>query len=324
MNTVQKITVFLLEKKWLCLLLIVGLYCAPYLSCLGITLALMFTLSYDLRTSWLALIALIVPTLAIGFWHYQSLQWFIPLSVVFVWLSAWVLRRFRSWSDVLNLAVAFVMILIPLIYVMKPDIQTTWLTFWEWLESVIGMYVQMLDGLVFPATHISVSTEWSRAVSYLALHNINTLLPRISTGLLLTGYVLSGLCLLAVARTWYLRCNQSGSIASELRQIRLHISASLALLLLLISQDFDLIYRLDMLCALSVLFFLAGLSLAHDIVHWTRKPWIGLVFIYALLTFFPKAASVFLIMLACLDSIIDVRKKKEVIYNGNHSARKNS
>ncbi|NNM58365.1 MAG: hypothetical protein HKM04_00935 [Legionellales bacterium] len=321
----QKLAVFLLEKKWLCLALIVALYCVPYASCFGVLLALMYTLSYDLRNSVLALAALLVPAIALGFWQYQSLQWFIPLSIVFIWFSAWILQRFRSWSDVFNFAALFVIVLIPLIYLIKPDIQSTWLVFWAWVMNFIGMYVQSMDSLVSSAIPLSISGEWSNFISYLASHHVNAFLAKISTGLLLSGYVLSGLCLLIVARAWYLWYKESGSVALELRQIRLHISATLALLLLLVSQHFNLIYRLDMLCALSILFFLAGLSLVHDLAHWRGKPWIGLLIIYSLLTFLPKAMSVFLIVLACLDSMIDVRKKfKEVIDNANHSARKNS
>ena len=86
-----------------------------------------------------------------------------------------------------------------------------------------------------------------------------------------------------------------------------------------------MIERYDLLLVLSIPFFIAGLGL----VHWfcdTRTRAVGWLFIFYLtFTVYPVYISLLLIVLALIDSAIDVRKRvmKEVNCDENHSVRKN-
>jgi hypothetical protein len=323
----QRLTTLLLEKWWFTIILIIGFYYVPYLSWLSVILAALFTLAHDLRLSWIALVALVVPVIATSAIQDHTFVWLIPANLVFVWFTAWILRRFQSWSDVFNLAVALLVVLIPVIYLLHPDIQATWTAFWAWLVNSIGEEVKQYSPLLYNAgVHVPLWAWWSELIDYLQGIHADTFLPKISTGLLILGYLLGNLINLLIARGWYLTYRSNGSLAVELRDIKLHVGATLALALVLVCQNDWLPYRLDMLCALFGLFFLAGLSLAHWLANWRGKAWLWLILLYLALTIIPVTISLFLIVLAIIDSIINVRKRltKEVIHDGSHPARKNS
>lgn len=323
----QKLTTLLLEKWWLTILLIVGFYYVPYMSWLSVILAALFTLAHDLRLSWIALLALVVPQIATNAIQNHTVVWLIPANLVFVWLAAWILRRFQSWSDVFNLAVAVIVVIIPVIYLLHPDIQNTWAAFWAWLVNTTGTVVNQFSPMLYGAgVHLPLWTWWLDFVDYLKEIHADTFLPTISTGLLTLGYLLGCLINLLIARGWYLKYYSTQTLAVELRNIKLHVGASLALALVLVCQSDWLPYRLDMLCALLGLFFLAGLSLMHWLAHWRKKAWLWLILLYLALTIIPVTMSLFLIVLAIIDSIINVRKRltKEVIHDGSHPVRKNS
>ncbi|MFN7096226.1 MAG: hypothetical protein ACK4PR_01505 [Gammaproteobacteria bacterium] len=323
----QRLTAILLEKWWLTVLLIVGFYFVPYLSWLSIILAALFTLAHDLRISWIILVALIAPNIVTNALDKHAVSWLIPANLAFVWFAAWILRRFQNWSDVFNMAIAMIIVLIPFIYLLHPDIQTTWFSFWQWLLNITSVSITQVNSQLSAAgVHMPIWNWWLAAVDYLKLVHADTFLPKISTGLLTIGYILGNLVNLGIARAWYLKYQTDKTMAVELRDIKLHIGATLALALVLVCQNDWLPYRWDVLCALLVLFFLAGLSLAHWLANWRGKAWIWLILLYLMLTIFPVTMSLFLVVLAVVDSIVNVRKRlmKEVIHDGSHPARKNS
>lgn len=323
----QRLTTLLLEKWWLTIVLIVGCYYIPGMSWLSVILAALLTQAQELRVSWVALLALVVPVIVTNALQEHVFAWLVAVNLVFVWFAAWILRRYKSWSDVFNLAVALLVVLIPVIYLINPSIQTTWSTFWAWLVNTTGEIVHQASPQLYSAgIHLPLWGWWLSLIDYLKQVHADTFLPKISTGLLTIGYVLGGLFNLLLARAWYLKYQADKPLAVELREIKLHVGATLALALMLVCPNDWLPFRLDVLCALFVLFFIAGLSLAHWLANWRGSAWVWLILLYLALTVFPVTISLFLIVLAIIDSIINVRKRltKEVIHDGSHPARKNS
>ncbi|MBY0545111.1 MAG: hypothetical protein K2Q14_06140 [Gammaproteobacteria bacterium] len=341
----QKLTNWLLGKRVLMLFLIVLFYYVPYLSWFSLVLAALFTLANNVRISLLALAALLVPELINNFWHETPFAWFIPLKLAFFWAAAAVLRHYdvsafnskaselspitapdNAWSQVCNLTAAVTIVVIPLVYLLNPQIQLIWSNFWGWLLNSIGLslhtYAPMLgqDGIDLP-----IWTMWLTLLDELKASHVMVLLPKISTGVLISGYFWGELTTLMIVRAWFLSYQKrTHTTAQELQRIRLHMAATLAFLLVLVVPNASLACRLDLLCALGILFFLAGLSLVHYLLHsWgNRIFWMGIIALYVLLIFMPITMSLFLIVLAIVDSIVDVRKRlmREVIHDGNHPA----
>lgn len=304
----QKLTQLLQAKWYYTLLLIVGLSFVSYTSWLGLILLALFTLQQNIKLGAVALSILIVTQAILPLLQHQSIAWLVVMSYVFVSFSALLLKNNENWGNLLTMAVVWALVAIFILYQMTPDIQAQWQNFETWLMYVLDNEIKnMVSILAQNGLNLPLGARWIDAKIYYQNHQVGHWLPSISTGLLISSYVLGNLVFVLIAYSWYLKYSIATVNKPNLLTIRLHIAATLALALVLICPVDSLPYRSDMLCALLIFYFIAGLSLAHWLTQLLSKPWIGVIVLYIALTFMPFIAGIAIIILAIIDSIFNVR-----------------
>ena len=211
------------------------------------------------------------------------------LAVMLVWLLGIILHHTHSWSLVLLVAASLAIFAITAIHWYIPDVD-------QWWQHSMLNYLQQLGA------DMSINLlQQKQTVIYLS---------RIATGIQTDILLLFNLTFLLLARYWQGTLYNPGALQAELHAIRMPRWVSLCLLILLLAT---LLFRIplliDLLPVLFLPFICAGLSLVHFAMLARKINWLWLLFFYILLIFALPYVCMMLVILALIDSLIDLRQR---------------
>jgi hypothetical protein len=218
----------------------------------------------------------------------KSMAFFITAlsSFVFFWLFAWLLKRYGSWSLVLQVAAILSVVIVAGAHVVYGDVTQIW-------RSYISEAIQhspMLENV---------------EISSATVHK----LASIATGVELLFAMVAIMLKLVVARWWQASVFNPGGLRKELLQIRLN---KLVLLLFVLLMVLALVYKtlapIDVLLPLLGAYMLAGLSILHFWLGSYKHALLALVGFYIAVAMVPAVLLV-VVLLAVVDSVVNLRVK---------------
>jgi hypothetical protein len=218
----------------------------------------------------------------------KSMAFFITAlsSFVFFWLFAWLLKRYGSWSLVLQVAAIFGVIIVAGAHVVYGDVTQIW-------QSYLSEVVQRSP--MFENVEISS----------VSMHKIAS----IATGVELLFAMMAIMLKLVVARWWQASVFNPGGLRKEILQIRLN---TLVLLLFVLLMVLALVYKtlapIDMFLPLLGAYLLAGLSILHFWLGSYKHALLALVGFYIAVAMVPAVLLV-VVLLAVVDSVVNLRVK---------------
>ena len=234
--------------------------------------------------SMLAAIALLTVILGNSVGIYNAI-----LAMTLVWLLGIILHYTHSWILVLLVTTSLAIFAITVIHWYVPDID-------QWWQHSMLNYLQQ-----FGADMSINLLQQKQTVIYLS---------RIATGIQTDILLLFNLTFLLLARYWQGTLYNPGALQAELHAIRMPRWVSLCLLILLLAT---LLFRIplliDLLPVLFLPFICAGLSLVHFAMLARKINWLWLLFFYILLIFALPYVCMMLVILALIDSLIDLRQR---------------
>lgn len=217
-------------------------------------------------------------------------------SNVLTWTFALVLRRYNSWSQVLELAALAGVAAVAAIHVFYPDIQQWWKT--ELTTGFARMGQLAPTGSTVPQ---EIQTDMIASIKQYA------------TGLVIFSLLFNALLQLLLARWWQAFRFNPGGLRRELYDIRLgYVSAAVYLLSAGLFYTGNAI-GIDTVSMMVVTFCFAGLSLAHALLAQNRLVWLWLLLLYAAiaegLVFRYPIGVVVVSIVALLDTLLDFRTR---------------
>lgn len=313
---IARFTHHLMGHRWQTVAFVFAISFVPLLNVMSILVAALVTLRKGILEGAIATIAASLPFLLgpILFKQNSSDQaqllmlWagiaFSVLTNILTWLFASMLYRGMSWSKLLQLATLLGVLVVSVVHLAYPDIDS-----W-WGERL--MAVQSFFGELAP----TVSGVASKNDALAQVENINAM-KTVATGAIVAFLIFQAMMQLMVASWWQAVVYSPGSFGREMRSIRLSRLAGLLFMLALALSFFananNVIF--DIMPTVYMLFLVAGLSLIHYFFRLMDSPmaWVWLLLVYAMLVLSLFMAMpmpiVFVSTLALLDVWFDLRNR---------------
>lgn len=207
------------------------------------------------------------------------------------WLSyglALLLRRGASWSLVLEALLILGLLVVTSAHLMWPNLTTIWLQ------------------------QLNQQLAWLKTQSHLNLTDGHLVFfARMITGFQVALLFLGGLWNLLVARWLQAALYNPGQLYPELRKIRLSLSASIIMMGCVVASFLNVGIAWDGLPIVALLGGLAGFSLLCVIAHHVKIGRFRRVLFYVSLLFFFPYVVWCLVVLAWIDSILNLRTRFE-------------
>jgi len=267
----------------------------PFLSWVGGAIIGLTTLRKGVMDGLIVIVGVVLPLIVGGLFGKEVVLFYaynILYSSLIVWGMALILRRWSSWRLVLQISALLGSIFVLVVHLYDPEITAVW-------AALIKQYLSVLGDATLKAK--LASPEVAAVMDVMA---------RIFTGVQVVLALITGLFSLFIARWWQAMLYNPGGLGQELAALRLGLPEVGVACAIALAAFLGVSVCVDMLPVLALLFILPGICLVHTvIVSSTSKPWIGLFLLYALLVFFFKYTAMMLIILALLDSVIDIRSR---------------
>lgn len=297
MNAVQRFGSFILRSQLhaglLALLFALApIFGLPFIGWLSIIIVGLVTLRKGALEGLLVLMWSAVPALAMTF---VATDIFLVSQVLFsgivVWFFSLLLRAQLSWAQLLEIMAWIGIVLVLLAHGCFDNIYAWW---GAKIQTLVAQYDSLGNGN-------AVSKSMSAEHIYYLTH--------IATGFFVSMISLNAVFNLLVARWWQASIFNPGGLKQEFLMIRLSYRVALALLAVAILAFCNVTWSFDLLPVLLVVFFVAGFSLMNAWLVRFRNAWVWMLLFYVLLVlrfmFFGAAVMV----VAIVDSIIDIRKR---------------
>jgi hypothetical protein len=204
-------------------------------------------------------------------------------------LLALVLRYTSSWTVTAQVALAFCLLAVLLVYAFVPDVSGLW-------QSVLERFAKpALEKAGMPAGEIEEALGYSSGIL---------------TGILAASLLLSSLLALMLARSMQAAISNPGGFALEFRALRFGLwPAALGLVLLLATALSDLTLPGELITIIIVAFFLQGLAVIHGLVAQQGMQSFWLMGLYAVLIALLTPAVLLLAGLGWADAFVDFRHR---------------
>jgi hypothetical protein len=299
----QRITDFILRGRVQAMGAAFGLAFIPLFGTFSIIIAAFVTLRKGIQEGALVLVAATLPVLLV----YSGMPLdsqpldavnaldvviMITLINVLTWLFACVLRKFTSWSWVLQLAGFLGVVAVIGLHIMYPHMQNWW---HDWLTDY------------FTTAQQSIKVDNVAAAKSVVTSMVSGIQPYA------TGFFAAVLCFYAMlelllARWWQDKIYNPGGLRKELTSIRMSYAASTIFIAGVVASLLGNKIAIDFMPILYALFIFAGLSLVHYIAQTLQKGWLMLLLVYTVLTLIPVSA-LLIAALALVDSAFDIRTR---------------
>jgi hypothetical protein len=211
---------------------------------------------------------------------------------VVAWGAAIILRRYASWSLVLEAGTLLGIVVIVALHLIVPDLQ-------QWWAGVINNTIKELIKL-------NVWTLPTKETTLL----VKRMAP-LATGVSAFRMLSWSLILTLFARWWFIAIKQPGTLRDELLSIRAGLSIVVVAAVSILGALFRVGVFLDILPLLALPFAVAGLSLLHFLANKNRALLVPLILIYVGFLFLPLFAIIVLtlVLLGLTDSLANFRKR---------------
>lgn len=279
----------------------------PVIGTISILIAALVTLRKGALEGALILIASTVPFLIGYFASYPTPDQMLMATAVLIiliisniltWFFAVLLRLFSSWSFTLEVAALAGVIVVGAVHILNPDIQAWWA---QQLNDYFAKTAEVVDKLK-PNTAIpeALTSRQQQAIA---------VAKQFATGFVVVSVLFNALLQLLIARWWQAVIFNPGGLRPELYQIRLGHVAGVVFALGFILAYLGMGFAIDAMPVLCVAFFIAGLSLFHNLVSTTKVSWLWLIMIYAGIIWLFPLSIVIISIVALFDTGFDFRKR---------------
>jgi hypothetical protein len=303
----QRLTNYLLQHRWLALLLTFITTFVPVFGVVGILFAALVTLRKGIVEGGIITLAATLPYVIS---YYVSgnqeggallMLWAAVgvaiLSNILTWAFAVMLRRHASWSQILQVAALIGVLLISIIHLIYPDIA-------DWWGGQLQSYYKQasaLTGMLKNATTSSPDMQFE---------SIN-FTKQYATGLMTAAVLFNGILQLIVARWWQALVFSPGLLRRELHGIRLSQLAGILFVFSLVLSYLGNSVVLDIMPVVYMLFGGAGLSLIHYVFGLIKSStrWFWIWLMYVTLIFALPTSIVLVGLIALFDIWLDIRKR---------------
>ncbi len=221
----------------------------------------------------------------------------VVLGSVLVWGMANVLRATYSWVTVLQLATLTVVTGLLIIFWLYPSLP-------DWWEQRFNLVLSKLNVATWD---LSIpETAWR-----LMAHDFAQLATGIYGIFIITGNMVS----LIFARWMQALLYNPGALRQELSQIRLSPIASMVFIVVLLGVITGNIIAINTALVMASALIIASISLFHRLIALTAKQHFWLIGFYTLLILFFPYIVVLLLLIALVDSWIDIHKQLQLKIN---------
>lgn len=299
----RRVTDFVLRSRYQAILAAFVLAFIPIIGSFSILIAAFVTLRKGVFEGALVLIAATIPN-AIEYLTYPPTTgdqveiqlialWVAIGSNVLTWGLAVVLRRYASWSFVLEIAALIGIAIVIAVHVFYPDIT-------GWWQTQLTTYLGKTEAALGTAVDADVIASQNEVVAAMKLY---------ATGVIVASVILNALLQLLVARWWQALMFNPTGLRSELYQIRLGYASAVVFIIALALFHWGSASVSDIMPILFLTFCLAGLSLLHYLAVPARYGWFWLLVIYgSILGLFPVGL-VCVSFVALLDTVLNIRER---------------
>ncbi|MBV8802689.1 MAG: hypothetical protein JO131_06980, partial [Gammaproteobacteria bacterium] len=189
----------------------------------------------------------------------------LATSNSFMWFFACLLRRYSSWSFVLDWAILLGVLAIGIIHLLYPDVKNWWS---QQLTEYFSKTTIMMREIQPNAEVIPVSAQ-AQIVNIIKIY---------ATGLLFASILFNALIQLLIARWWQAIIFNPGELRKELLNIRLSYIAGLLFLIIYPLARWGNEIASDIIPVVYLVFSPAGVSVIHCLL--AKKLRLGIVFLY--------------------------------------------
>jgi hypothetical protein len=253
----QRITQYLLQHRWQAMVLTFLITYIPVLGMSSILIAGLMTLCVGIAEG--ALFTL-VATLPYALVFITGMQETVPLVVwatvvltilgnVLTWVFAVLLRKHWSWSQIVQVAALFGVLVISVIHLVYPNIA-------EWWGTQLQLFYNQ-SSAVTGGMKVEPQT-----LGEAQLDTINVI-KNYAAGIVTAFVLLTSVMQVIIARWWQVTCVNLGKLGKELQYIHLTRLAAIFFLFSIVCFYLENSVVLDILPVLCLLFSAAGLSLIH-------------------------------------------------------------
>jgi hypothetical protein len=302
----KRLSYYLLEHRWLTLALVFFGTFVPFIGTIGILIAALVTLR---KSIWEGAVLTVAATLPYFLSLYVgqkggSVPFVIGVGVgvavlsnILTYVFAVMLVRRVSWSNLLQIAALFGVLVVSVIHLVYPDVSNWW---GNQLQNYYTQAQVATDRLIKPPV---VTPE-----AQLEAMNAG---KQYATGLMVVAILAVAIIQLIAARWWQAFVFQPGMLGRELHNIRLSRLAGFLFMISLVLSYLGNSVIFDIMPILYLLFGAAGLSLIHygfGLMH-SPSVWFWLAILYVTLVFSMPVSLVMVGFLALLDIWLDLRKR---------------
>ncbi|MCD6055196.1 MAG: hypothetical protein K0R12_158 [Gammaproteobacteria bacterium] len=224
---------------------------------------------------------------------------------LFVWAMGLLLRRKAGWTVIL---IATLVVGLPLLFLLRWFADEIGLLIIVWLEKSLMQVSEFTQAISPFGTGVDVAKIGIRFYQQFFTPE----LANYFTGsMIVVVLYVAGIGQLLVARWWQSRVfPQSVSLAKELLSIRLPVA--LMFIFLLCAALFFWFRSASLFGIVPIVltvWLIASLSLIHGFFYRRKAGWVFIILIYLGLTALSKAMLPGLLLIACVDSVVDFRHR---------------
>ncbi len=219
----------------------------------------------------------------------------VLVSNVLTWIFAVCLRKYSSWSLLLQVAAICCVLSVALIHFVVPDIQS-----W-WSDKLTAYFTKAMQTLNESGGDYDPS-------SMLPIKSLIDGIKPFVTGVVVILIVFNALLQVFLARWWQAAVFNPGGLRQEMYDIRMGYVLGAIFVIGLFWGLWGNSWLSDMMPIMYVVFALAGLSLIHSLLARRGTGMFWLVMIYGGMILFPYVI-VLIAMVGLIDTWLDFRKR---------------
>ena len=279
-----------LHAGWVALVCAAFSLVLPPAAWLGFIILGLVTLRVSLKAGIVVLCWILIPGIIWAIMRQPS--WLVGLAVNggLVLILGCILRRYSSWSYVLEIAS-----LLGIVGILAAHGVATDLTQWWFVK----LHAQLQNSNMVGELGLSPA-DVQQLVKNIA---------RFATGFWAALVLLSSILELLVARWWQATLYNPGGLRQEFYQIRISKWLTVVLIAAIAGALFRYTFLADLLPVAVLPFVFAGLSLIHFVTYVKKITMFLLVSVYVVLFLFPQLIVGVLVMIALVDSWINLRQR---------------
>ncbi|OGT37225.1 MAG: hypothetical protein A3F12_06560 [Gammaproteobacteria bacterium RIFCSPHIGHO2_12_FULL_38_14] len=296
----QRFTHYLLEHRYLTIVLAFLITFIPVLGAMSIIAAAFITLRKGAVEGAILTFAATLPyVISFYFSHHTDTSTITVWAAILVavssntltWIFAVLLNRRCSWSQLFQIAALAGVLFVSVIHLLYPDV-AVW-----WGEQLRSYYTEAK----------AVANSLSQS-DHLELIN-NT--KQYATGFMTAGVLFNAILQLIIARWWESYIFYPGRLHKELQNVHLSQLAGILFIASLVFSYLGNIVVLDIMPILYLLFGVAGLSIVHYFFRQikTSTSWFWLMIFYLAMVISLPASIIFVSMISLADIWFNVRKR---------------